>query len=154
MSTINAASLLGLASVGQQLSAGLRLIASYEGGLVMSADGPSVLVTVTEPSAYAGTYVVPTAVAETTPIPLLAPVVEGTASIGATLGTRTALWIVESQVPDARRWRWQRDGVDIPGADTRDYTVSSADAGSTLAVVESFAYGAGSIDIASAGVAA
>ena len=154
MTTINAASLLGLTSVGQQLTAGLRLVASSDGGLIMSADGPSVVVTVTEPSPYAGTYVVPTVVAETTPIPLLAPVVEGTPSIGATLRTRAALWIVESQVPDARRWRWQRDGVDIPGADAPDYTVSAADAGSTLAVVESFDAGAGSIDIASAGVAA
>jgi hypothetical protein len=155
MPTIGTSQFLGLGAVLQQLSSGLRLIATSDGGLTLVAEGPSVTLTVTSPPGYAGAYLVPTAVAETTPIPLRAPVIEGTAAVGATLGTSTALWIFGSQLPDGgRRWRWQRDGVDIPGAESRDYTVSSADGGTTLSVVETFDYGSGSIDISSAGVAA
>lgn len=154
MATFDTARLLGLANFSQLLSEGLRLVATADGGLMLVASGPSVTVTVNSPPDYAGAYAIPTAVAETAPIPLLSPVVEGAASPGATLSARSALWVFGSQLSESRSWRWQRDGVDIPGAGFRDYTVAPADAGTTLAVVESFDYGTGSIEIASAGVAA
>jgi len=155
MATLEAARLLGLASAGQQqLTAGLRLIATQEGGLTLVAGGPFVTVTVSAPAGYAGAYVVPVGAAGTSPLPLAPPVIDGTPAVGATLSARGALWVFGAQLSGtARRWRWQRDGVDIPAAQARDYTVVAADAGATLTVIETFEFTLGSVASTSAGVA-
>lgn len=155
MATLEAARLLGLAASGQQqLTAGLRLIATQEGGLTLVAGGPFVTVTVSAPPDYAGAYVVPVAAAVATPVPLAPPVIEGVAAVGSTLSARGALWVFGAGLSGtARRWRWQRDGVDIPAAQARDYTVAPADAGATLTVIETFDFTLGSAASTSAGVA-
>jgi hypothetical protein len=60
------------------------------------------------------------------------PTVGGEVSVGSLLTATPGVW--EPQ-PDTFDYRWTRDGADIAGATAATYTVSAADAGTSLAVM-------------------
>ena len=58
--------------------------------------------------------------------------ITGEARVGNTLMASTSGW---TPTPSSFTWRWQRNGVDIPGATSAAYTLTPADNGTTVRVV-------------------
>lgn len=105
---------------------------------------------------YAGTYTqdvssiaLTVANVEAGPMALLAPDVAGDTAEGDTLTAFPALWIYTGTIA-APTYKWQRDGVDIPGATGATYTIVAADAGTDLNAVETF----GGVSVESATITA
>ena len=75
------------------------------------------------------------------------PTISGAATVGQTLTANQGSLADANGLPDGPfptdySFQWQRDGVDIPGATARTYTVTMADAGARLSVWVSFEDGA------------
>ena len=58
--------------------------------------------------------------------------ISGEERVGNTLMASTSGW---TPTPSSFTWRWQRNGVDIPGATSTAYTLTPADNGTTVRVV-------------------
>lgn len=62
-----------------------------------------------------------------------------TIKIGSILTVEPAVWEKEAEyntLPINREWQWKRNGVDIPGATGGSYTLTDADQGAEITVVE------------------
>lgn len=95
-------------------------------------------VEVIEPQAYAGTYTIATDQLSAGPLWLVAARIEGTAQVGSQLGVACpGLCIGDSDAgPVSVKSQWLRNGAPIPNATTATYQVASADAGCTIAFLE------------------
>lgn len=72
------------------------------------------------------------AAAPSAPVNLVAPSIQGEATVGGKLTAAPGLWDTADL---AFTYQWQRDGVDIPGATRAVYPVRGADRGHSLSVV-------------------
>ncbi len=74
----------------------------------------------------------PEVVVPTAPVNLTPPAIEGDPLVGQRLTVTPGTWDTEGLT---FTYRWQADGVDIPGAKKAEYKVKPKDAGSVLTVV-------------------
>ena len=84
-----------------------------------------------------GEYSVSTTVVPGTPVNSGLPVIVGTPLVGSTL---TAVdpdsnWTSTDDSPMIATYQWQANGVDVPGANSVDFAVMAAQAGTTMRVV-------------------
>ena len=78
------------------------------------------------------------------------PVVSGTAAVGSELTVTAGQWAPSANLS----YQWKRNGTDIAGATARTYTVTQADAGTTItAAVTGSSSGYTSVTMVSAGTA-
>jgi len=108
----------------------LSIDMSPENTLVVTAETGQVEITVTAPSAFAGTWMVDTGDLLGGPINLVPPAITGLVSEGEVLTAEGGLWIYDtgSGLP-VQGWQWRRGGAVIPGATGMTYTVTAADVG-------------------------
>lgn len=83
------------------------------------------------------------------PVNTVAPLVSGTPNVGLTLSTTNGTW---TNSPTGYAYQWQRDGVDIGGANANTYTQVSADIGAMIRceVIASNAFGSSSPSVSNA----
>lgn len=104
--------------------------------LVMAEAGP-LDVTVTDPSALAGSWSFDTGDLAQGPVSLVAPAISGVLSVGTVLSATPGLWVYDPAAgAPAQGWQWRRSGVDIPGATDASYTVTPADLGQVIQLGE------------------
>jgi hypothetical protein len=120
----------------------LSLSPNAEGTLTVAAANGEITVTVTEPAAFAGTYVSDTALLSGGPVAIIPPRIAGQAQTGVELTAVTGLWIFEGEVT-GETWSWRRNGAPIAGATAATYTVSQADEGAALTVAQTLTAGGG-----------
>jgi hypothetical protein len=101
-----------------------------------------------------GTPVSVSAPAPAAPVIAGVPTIAGTAQVGETL-VATAATVTGTPAP-ARSWQWERAGAPIAGATGGAYTLTAADAGATVSVVqtETNTQGADSAESAATGIVA
>lgn len=64
------------------------------------------------------------------------PLISGTEKVGSVLSVSEGLWTQDAAyLPTSYSYKWQRDGIDISGATTNQYTVTVADAGKYVRAV-------------------
>jgi hypothetical protein len=116
-----------------------QLSIQLESDNTLSVDAATGLLefTVTTPPEFAGTWQIDTAGLMGGPINLVPPAITGTFAENEVLSASDGLWIydVAAGLP-AQSWQWRRAGTDIAGATSASYTVSGADIGQGLSVVE------------------
>lgn len=94
-------------------------------------------ITVTEPSAFAGTYQIDSGDLDQGPVNLVPPVVQGTIVVGATLAIAPGLWVHDvASGPLTTSWQWRRNGVDIAGETASSYEVLPGDSQAGISVAE------------------
>ncbi|MEM8822029.1 MAG: hypothetical protein AAGF30_00315 [Pseudomonadota bacterium] len=89
------------------------------------------------------------------PVNFVPPPVEddGTPDVGETLTAVDGVWVNDVSLAEPiLSYQWQRDGVDIPGADQATYTLQPADAGAVITVVETATDANGARSVSSAPV--
>jgi hypothetical protein len=128
----------------------LALSPTADGTLTVAAATGALTVTVTTPAVFAGSYVTDTALLAGGPVALAPPRITGQTQAGAVLTAQTGLWIFEGQVT-GETWSWRRNGTAIAGATAATYTVTAADQGAALTVVQTLATAAGSRSATSLG---
>ena len=105
--------------------------------LVIEADPAALSLTITQPSSWAGTYALDVADLIGGPLNVIPPTVTGTFSAGEVLTAKDGLWIYDTaEGPVAQSWQWRANGTDIPGANTKTYTVQASDISQVLTVAE------------------
>jgi hypothetical protein len=121
----------------------LALSPTADGTLVVAAATGALTVTVTTPAIFAGSYVTDTSLLAGGPVALVPPRITGQTQAGAVLTAQTGLWIFEGQIT-GETWSWRRNGTAIAGATAATYTVTAADQGAALTVVQTLTTAAGS----------
>ncbi|MEJ6396225.1 hypothetical protein V8J82_23425 [Gymnodinialimonas sp. 2305UL16-5] len=117
----------------------LELSPTGDGEVVFNFATGLVEVTIVAPTLYAGTYMFNADDLATGPVNLVPPIIvdDGSPTEGETVTMTRGLWIYDAELPiDAVETRWQRDGADIANATGNSYTLTSADLGTDLNVVE------------------
>jgi len=153
METIDGKKLLGARSFHATAQAGLSFATTARNRAILSAGDAALSVTVLAPAEYAGTYPLDPVALATGPVALRPPELAGDAAQGVPLTARPALWAHDGAVAEpSRGWRWQRDGVDIPGATDATFTPAETEAGAQLRVVETVTGAGAAVSVASAPV--
>ena len=124
-----------------------------EGEFVVGSAPGELTVTILEPAAYAGAYVIDPDDLDAGPVNLVPPRISGTAEAGATLTALPGLWAFNgNDAPLAVSRQWFRGTTAIAGETGTSHVVDAADAGQTLGIVETASAGAGTREAASDGV--
>jgi hypothetical protein len=129
----------------------LSLSPTADGTLSVAAATGALTITVTTPTIFAGTYATDTALLAGGAVSLVPPRITGQTQAGAVLTAQSGLWIFEGQVT-GESWAWRRNGTAIAGATAATYTVTAADQGAALTVVQTLTTAAGSRSATSAGL--
>lgn len=105
--------------------------------LVINDATGTIDITVTAPTAFAGSWQVDTADLLGGPVNLVPPSPVGTVDTGQILTIQPGLWVYDASAGQpARNWQWLRAGNDIAGAIGQNYTVLATDLGQGLSVRE------------------
>lgn len=153
METIDAKTLLGAYPAYLAGQATLTLSRTARNTALLSAAAAPATLTVLAPAAYAGTYPLPVDALGGGPVALRPPQVVGTPQAGTPIEARPALWAHDGAAAEpARSWRWQSNGVDIPGAEGTAFIPTAAEAGTLLRVLETAEGAHGTAEAASATV--
>lgn len=121
----------------------LSIAVTSLGTLEVTADAGPVDISVTAPAEYAVSATVETGDLAGGPLNLVGPDITGPRAPGDTLTATSGLWVHDAADAPVRSWQWQRSGADIAGATQPDYTVTAADEGLALSVVETLSDAAG-----------
>ena len=62
------------------------------------------------------------------PVCTAAPTISGTGTVGQTLITTNGSWLFSPSLA----YKWQHDGIDIPGATTVNYVLAAGDSGKSI----------------------
>ena len=116
---------------------GTTVVTTPENRIEIVSGADPVEINVTEPAAYAGTYLVSQADLAAGPVNLVPPALSAAAGVGQTMQYTPGLWAFDTARGSVVvSGQWLRDGVDIAGATTISYMVQEADLGTALTVRE------------------
>ena len=122
----------------------LSLVVTPEETLILDAETGELTITISAPSAYAGSYVTDTALMAAGPVNLVSPAISGVPAVGETLSAVPGLWIYDGDAtPPLIAVQWRRDGADLLGETAATYQVVAADQNASIDLVETADGGAG-----------
>ncbi|MEM0935349.1 MAG: hypothetical protein AAGJ91_05525 [Pseudomonadota bacterium] len=148
MRWVEAAWLLGIASLSRLAQSVLIFVATPRNTLELATGADPLTLTITAPAAFAGSRVFSPSDLSTGPVVLAAPELTGSVNVDQTVDVQRAIWAYDGTADEPTlAWQWRADGVDIPGATGPSYSPNAGQSGVGLSVVEtaSDAFGARSV---------
>ena len=131
----------------------LSITTAPDNTLVVNAATGVIDITVTTPAEFAGTYQASMTDLTGGPVNLVPPSITGQVIDGQVLTGHGGLWIYDTGAGlPVQSWQWQRGGADILGATSGTYTVTAADSGQAITLVETQTDGFGQRSATSAAI--